>query len=100
MGDEGKAHYASLKAKLKAARQRLDDLADDTGEYNNQMNHIEREFTWWSDKVSTAGCDEDWEADLPSWNEVYTHICRPGTAATPSKSTDTTFVTTQLTVEC
>lgn len=99
--EEGQAHYAALKARIEAAKSSLDRMSNETGDFNTKMNHIESEFTWWSDKVTSADCDDDWNAEMPSWDDVYTKICRPGTAAgVPSKTTkrlgDSTFLTTDV----
>jgi len=99
---DGQAHYDRLKARIEAAKSSLDRMSNETGNFNTQMNHIESEFTWWSDKVAAADCDEDWDSEMPSWDQVYTKICRPGTAAgVPSKSKrlgDSTFLTTEVDV--
>eukprot|EP00658_Telonema_sp_P-2_P000774 TRINITY_DN1027_c0_g1_i3.p1 TRINITY_DN1027_c0_g1~~TRINITY_DN1027_c0_g1_i3.p1 ORF type:complete len:260 (+),score=58.40 TRINITY_DN1027_c0_g1_i3:245-1024(+) len=83
---EADSQYHKLKARLNSARQKLDSLSTEASEQNGTMNGIEGEYTWWVSKLATVGCDEDWEAEVPTWDDVYTKICRPGTAV-QSKST-------------
>eukprot|EP00656_Telonema_subtile_P018742 TRINITY_DN20165_c0_g1_i2.p1 TRINITY_DN20165_c0_g1~~TRINITY_DN20165_c0_g1_i2.p1 ORF type:complete len:278 (+),score=51.84 TRINITY_DN20165_c0_g1_i2:163-996(+) len=84
--EQTEEQYTKLKAKLAAARARLDDMSNETNEQHSQMNHIESEFGWWTDKMRSVDCDEDWAEEMPSWDDVYTKICRPGTASAPSKT--------------
>merc|ERR1712046_188581 len=73
--------YSKLKAKLKATLAQCDSLVSSTRSDVRGMQHIEEEFQWWGERIHSI---EEGHAmaqeDGPTWEDLYTTVCRPGTA--------------------